>query len=427
MSSDPAAAAAAVWIYHERQEARLCGQHALNNLAQTPGAFAADRLAAMAQELDVLELNVYALNNEGGRRSKEYQERLQQGSLHVDQQGNFSIEVLKAAVMQEYGVALPHLMLPLPSSSSSQSNNNSSNSSNNDITAMQGFLCHKSDHWFAIRNIGGRFWNLDSVLERPVVVSHFALAVEMIQWQSAGYTVFSIATGLPAGGVKRGVVGPQSSQQYQHSGSSSNNNSSAHHSGWHLMSDLLQGKSTGADPWEKLSGAGMRLDGQQQQATNVASQQQQQNMVVEGLTEDEMFQLALQASLTEQHQQPQPPNNVRTVSSCDNNDNHLVVVVSPEPPDGAPGAVRIQFRLPVGGGTGGSSSNKRIVRRFCETDCVASIYAFVEQQQQESSSSARGTIIELRYGFPPKDLHGLRGVTIREANLANETIQGRYL
>ena len=30
------AAPDSIWIYHERQEALLCGQHALNNLAQRP-------------------------------------------------------------------------------------------------------------------------------------------------------------------------------------------------------------------------------------------------------------------------------------------------------------------------------------------------------------------------------------------------------
>jgi Josephin len=37
-----------VWIYHERQEALLCGQHALNNLVQAP-VFTTGRLADIAR------------------------------------------------------------------------------------------------------------------------------------------------------------------------------------------------------------------------------------------------------------------------------------------------------------------------------------------------------------------------------------------
>ena len=53
------------WIYHERQEALLCGQHALNNLVQAC-IFSADVLAEIAYQLDQLELAAFAQNNEGG-------------------------------------------------------------------------------------------------------------------------------------------------------------------------------------------------------------------------------------------------------------------------------------------------------------------------------------------------------------------------
>jgi Ataxin-3 len=329
----------------------------LNNLAQAD-VFTADRLAAIAQQLDAMELEVYAQNNEGGRNSKDYQNRLREGSAHVDAAGNFSIEVLKAALQTEFGLPLPHL----------------SQRGDGDIAAMQGFLCHKSDHWFAIRLIGGRYWNLNSMLERPVAISHFTLATEMDQWQNQGYTVFCVATGLPVGGNKHPIHN--------------------RHAQWHRMSDLLRGKSTGDDPWEKLNGAGMRLDGRGAAASAIDNSA----MVVEGLTEEEMLQFAMQASI-----EPQSVPRVVTESGID---------VPPEPAAGTEGAVRIQFRMPDG--------NKRVVRRFLETDSVATIYAFVEQE-------SGGRPVDLLYGFPPKDLMGLLGLTVREANLANESIQGRFL
>jgi ataxin-3 len=54
-----------VWIYHERQEALLCGQHALNNLIQDC-VFTAESLAEMAHQLDEMELTYMSANNEGG-------------------------------------------------------------------------------------------------------------------------------------------------------------------------------------------------------------------------------------------------------------------------------------------------------------------------------------------------------------------------
>ena len=55
------------WIYHERQQAMLCGQHALNNLVQG-NVFQPGNLAEIAHQLDQMELNFMAQNNEGGVR-----------------------------------------------------------------------------------------------------------------------------------------------------------------------------------------------------------------------------------------------------------------------------------------------------------------------------------------------------------------------
>ena len=55
------------WIYHERQQAMLCGQHSLNNLVQA-NRFDPHMLATIAQQLDQMELNFMAQNNEGGVR-----------------------------------------------------------------------------------------------------------------------------------------------------------------------------------------------------------------------------------------------------------------------------------------------------------------------------------------------------------------------
>ena len=297
-----------------------------------------------------------AQNTEGGTRSADYQRRLAEGSGNVDPQGNFSIQVLKAALQQTYGLALAGLSDELLQRETQ----------NADITDFDGFVCHQSSHWFAIRQIGGRFWNLNSTLERPVTISHFQLATEMLQWRHQGYTIFCVPRGLPEAGQKVGTGG-----------------------NWHKMSDLLQGRSTEKDPWESLTGQGMRLDGGGGGGTsnNLSS--------LEGLTEEEQIQLALQQSL-------EPvPSQAPVVSP-------VAVPVPDEPPKGASNTTRIQFRMPDG---------SKKVRSFFRTDLVDGVEAYC---REESGSS-----VELRFGFPPKTIDSLRGKTIDEAGMANESVQVR--
>ena len=124
-------------------------------------------------------------------------------------------------------------------------------------------------------------------------------------------------------------------------------------------------------------------------------------MMVAGLTEDEMLQMALEASM--EPGQPSPPSPLRSTS---------VAAVPPEPVAGAPEVVRIQFKLP---------DQQRLVRRFLASDLVEVVYAYVEQQHSSNRP------VEMRCGFPPQDLSDKRHMTIGEAQLANQSIQGRYL
>ena len=96
------------WVYHERQEALLCGQHALNNLVQQ-NIFSPGSLCEIAKQLDEMELVYMAQNNEGGTKSKDYLKRQAEGSGNVDDSGNFSIEVLRSAVMNRFGLEFPNI------------------------------------------------------------------------------------------------------------------------------------------------------------------------------------------------------------------------------------------------------------------------------------------------------------------------------
>lgn len=350
------------WIYHERQEALLCGQHALNNLVQG-NVFQPGYLAEIAQQLDQMELNMMAPNNDGGTRSREYLNRVAEGSSNVDAQGNFSIEVLRAALRSRYGLDLPNVKAKRVCESSL------------DVTEMAGFICNKSEHWFAIRMINGRFWNLNSMEERPKIISHFKLATEITGYQNSGYTVFCVRDGLPpacstASQQKQGLP------KY-----------------WWKEKDLVIGKGKDAataatDLWNNV-GSGMRLDGR---STDINEN------IIDGLTEDEMMQMALTASL-------EP-----TVMSTPEE----TVVLTMEPIKGTPDIANIQFRLPNG---------SRSVRRFLKTEVVAMLYLYVESE----SNDGRGKRLELRAGFPPKDLKPMQKKTIGEANLSGEAVQCRFV
>lgn len=60
---------------------------------------------------------------------------------------------------------------------------------------------NRSDHWFTVRKIGGKWYNLNSSQERPELVSEFYLAAFLSQLRADSYTVFIARGGnIPAQG-----------------------------------------------------------------------------------------------------------------------------------------------------------------------------------------------------------------------------------
>lgn len=139
------------------------------------------------------------------------------------------------------------------------------------------------------------------------------------------------------------------------------------------------------DPWKDV-GSGRRLDGGSK-STSMAAQQN--SKPISEMTEEEMLKMAMEASLEQ----------------ATNNDADSYPLTE-EPAVG----VKIQFRLPDG---------TRSVRRFLESDYVGTIYSYV-------TSKSTGRNVELRAGFPPKDIASKKGETIAEAKLSGELIHGRY-
>jgi len=357
-------------IYHERQEAMLCGQHALNNLVQS-AMFDVSGLSQIAHQLDEVELTYMAQNEEGGIRSKEYIQRISEGSGNVDSSGNFSLQVLRAALQNTFRLGLPNL------SQEGVLDNVK------DVTDIDGFICNKQAHWFAIRKINGRYWNLNSMNSYPIQISHFNLAREIENLRQDGYHVFFVDGRLPPPCESFEEINGRGAPGF-----------------WWDEQDLLKGakeNSTNADTnhWRQANvGSGFRLDGK-------SSQVSENNTPMQGLTEEEMIQMALAASMEETQQ-----------SSKNKPEKHPKILLSPEPSTTDPNAAKIQFRLPDG---------SRAIRRFIGSDCVAMIFAFVE------SRCPNGKPFELRAGFPPKVITYSEDCSIHEAKLNGEMVQGRFL
>lgn len=367
------------FIYHERQESLLCGQHSLNNLLQQQ-AFSPDQLAEIAHQLDQLELN-YMAKGTGGVNSKDYLKRLSEGSYNIDPSGNFSIEVLKSALLSRFNMNLVNSL--------------NEQVRNEEITSWKGFILNKQSHWFTIRKISERFWNLNSMLEKPEQISHFQLASFVEQMRNEGYSVFIVME-------NELLTDCHEERQLEMRGLPEF---------WWKENDLLSGtgKKGYRNHWNQNLGTGMRLDGKNVSGGNNGSSSSMNSgiMNIDGLSEEEQIQLAMVASL-----QPEA-NVVSSVNTASTAMDMNMVELTPEPDAMNPDAIRIQFRLP---------NNKRLMRRFLKNDSVAMVLAYVKQECDVQDV----TRLDVRAGFPPKDLMAFVGSTIEEAKLANESIQCRF-
>lgn len=125
------------WVYHERQESLLCGQHCLNNLLQE-GAWSPVDLADIAHSLDAQERQLY-LSTDSTSSHMERQHYLNESSGNVDESGNFSVEVLKTALLAR-GVELLSWTGELARTA--------------DPLNEAAFVVNRSSHWFTIRRWG---------------------------------------------------------------------------------------------------------------------------------------------------------------------------------------------------------------------------------------------------------------------------------
>lgn len=160
----------------------MCAQHCLNSLLQ--GAyFTAVDLSSLAYKLDEEERKRMA---ECGENSEEYQKFLKQPSGNMDDSGYFSVQVISSA-LEVWGLEL------VPYSSTDERIKDG-------ITEPQklnAFICNYRDHWLTIRKIGNQWFNLNSLLTRPQLLSDTFLSLFLAQLKNEGYSIFVVIGKLP--------------------------------------------------------------------------------------------------------------------------------------------------------------------------------------------------------------------------------------
>ncbi|XP_012871733.1 PREDICTED: ataxin-3 isoform X3 [Dipodomys ordii] len=166
-------------IFHEKQEGSLCAQHCLNNLLQGE-YFSPVELSSIAHQLDEEERIRMA---EGGVTSEDYRSFLQP-SGNMDDSGFFSIQVISNA-LKVWGLEL--ILFNSPEYQRLRI----------DPINERSFICNYKEHWFTVRKLGKQWFNLNSLLTGPELISDTYLALFLAQLQQEGYSIFVVKGDLP--------------------------------------------------------------------------------------------------------------------------------------------------------------------------------------------------------------------------------------
>ncbi|XP_075569494.1 ataxin-3 isoform X2 [Pelecanus crispus] len=164
-------------IFHERQEGSLCAQHCLNNLLQGE-YFSPVELSSIAQQLDEEERMRMA---EGGVSSEEYRTFLQQPSVNMDDSGFFSIQDRNGKVVNKTYL-----------------NQNNNKKGYKQCLESLGFRTNPLQQPRVSEAWDRSYWfNLNSLLMGPELISDTYLALFLAQLQQEGYSIFVVKGDLP--------------------------------------------------------------------------------------------------------------------------------------------------------------------------------------------------------------------------------------
>ncbi|CAI9730130.1 ataxin-3-like [Octopus vulgaris] len=169
-------------IVFEKQQGSLCALHCLNSLLQGQ-YFSPIDLAQIAKKLDDQEREQMA---EGGENSQEYMHFLEQPSSNMDERGYFSIQVITNA-LGVWNLDIIPFSSQHPKAKEAQEN----------PLQQTAYICNMKEHWFTIRKIGFQWFNLNSLLSGPELISDTYLSLFIIQLLQEGYSIFIIIGNLP--------------------------------------------------------------------------------------------------------------------------------------------------------------------------------------------------------------------------------------
>ncbi|XP_042235694.1 ataxin-3-like isoform X2 [Homarus americanus] len=169
-------------VYHEKQDGLLCGQHCLNNLLQGQYFTAVD-LADIAQQMDQAEQSHMA---ELGMHTDEFRRFMEQPSVNMDDSGMFSVQVLTSALRVWDLTLVPYA-----------STNALARAARDNPIEQQAYICNFKEHWLTVRKLGHQWFNLNSLLSQPELISNTYLALFLTQLMHEGYSIFVVDGKLP--------------------------------------------------------------------------------------------------------------------------------------------------------------------------------------------------------------------------------------
>uniref|UniRef100_A0A452SVW4 ubiquitinyl hydrolase 1 n=1 Tax=Ursus americanus TaxID=9643 RepID=A0A452SVW4_URSAM len=169
-----------LWLkLHEKEMSSLCAQHCLNNLLQGE-YFSPVELSSIAHQLDEEERMRMA---EGGVTSEDYRTFLQVLILNSLNRVFFLMWVLNA--LKVWGLEL--ILFNSPEYQRLRI----------DPINERSFICNYKEHWFTVRKLGKQWFNLNSLLTGPELISDTYLALFLAQLQQEGYSIFVVKGDLP--------------------------------------------------------------------------------------------------------------------------------------------------------------------------------------------------------------------------------------
>ncbi|XP_069179765.1 ataxin-3 isoform X3 [Procambarus clarkii] len=121
-----------------------------------------------------------------GIHTDEFRRFMEQPSVNMDDSGMFSVQVLTSA-LRVWDLTL----VPFASSSSLAT------AARLNPTEQQAYICNFKEHWLTVRKLGHQWFNLNSLLSYPELISNTYLALFLKQLQHEGYSIFVVDGNLP--------------------------------------------------------------------------------------------------------------------------------------------------------------------------------------------------------------------------------------